>query len=110
MGARPETFAGLAGIGDLVTTCLSRHSRNRHVGEQIGRGLSLQETLASMSMVAEGVDTTRATVELSRRMKIEMPIAEAVHRVLNGESGPRETLTELMLRPLRAETPLPVAG
>jgi len=106
MGAKPETFAGLAGIGDLVTTCLSRHSRNRHVGEQIGRGRTLEETLAAMSMVAEGVNTTRAAVVLAQRLEVKMPIAEAVHRVLNGETHPREALTELMLRPLRSEMPL----
>lgn len=103
MGANPETFAGLSGVGDLVTTCLSRHSRNRHVGEQIGRGRKLSEILASMSMVAEGVDTTRAALLLSRRHDVDMPIAEAVSSILFEGRPPAAALAELMTRPLKPE-------
>ncbi|MEW5875948.1 MAG: NAD(P)H-dependent glycerol-3-phosphate dehydrogenase [Candidatus Zixiibacteriota bacterium] len=103
MGANPETFAGLSGVGDLVTTCLSKHSRNRHVGEQIGRGRKLPEILASMTMVAEGVDTTRAAVRLSRKHGVDMPIADAVSSVLFEGRPPKEALAELMTRPPKPE-------
>ena len=104
MGAAKETFSGLAGVGDLVVTCLSRHSRNRHVGEAIGRGETLEQALAGMVMVAEGVRTTRAAVELGRRHDVELPIIEMVHRVLFDKHDPRAAVTELMMRPPRAET------
>lgn len=104
MGARGETFSGLAGVGDLVVTCLSRHSRNRRVGEAIGRGQSLEQALAGMVMVAEGVRTTRAAVELGRERGVELPIIEMVHRVLFEGHDPREALQMLMTRPPRAET------
>ncbi len=103
MGAAKETFSGLAGVGDLVVTCLSRHSRNRYVGEAIGRGETLEQALAGMVMVAEGVRTTRAAVELGRRHNVELPIIEMVHRVLFERHDPREAVTELMMRPPRAE-------
>ncbi len=104
MGAAPETFSGLAGVGDLVVTCLSRHSRNRHVGEAIGRGETLEQALSGMVMVAEGVRTTRAAVELGRRHNVELPIIEMVHRVLFDGHDPKEAVTSLMMRPPRAET------
>ncbi len=104
MGARPETFSGLAGVGDLVVTCLSRHSRNRRVGEAIGRGETLEHALASLGMVAEGVRTTRAAVELGRERGVELPIIEMVHRVLFEGHDPREAIQMLMARPPRAET------
>ncbi len=104
LGARGETFSGLAGVGDLVVTCLSRHSRNRRVGEAIGRGQSLEEALSGMVMVAEGVRTTRAAVELGRRHGVELPIIEMVHRVLFEGHDPREAVQMLMTRPPRAET------
>ena len=108
MGARPETFSGLAGVGDLVVTCLSRHSRNRRVGEAIGRGERLDETLKKLGMVAEGVRTTRAAVDLGRERGVELPIIEMVHRVLFEGHDPREAIQMLMTRPPRAETaPLP---
>jgi glycerol-3-phosphate dehydrogenase (NAD(P)+) len=110
MGASAETFSGLAGVGDLVVTCLSRHSRNRHLGEAIGRGRTLEEALAGMVMVAEGVRTTRAAVELGRRHRVELPIIEMVHRVLFEGHDPKQALTELMARPPRAETRDPSAG
>ncbi|HEU4929754.1 MAG TPA: NAD(P)H-dependent glycerol-3-phosphate dehydrogenase [Candidatus Krumholzibacteria bacterium] len=104
MGAAPETFSGLAGVGDLVVTCLSRHSRNRHLGEAIGRGETLEQALSGMVMVAEGVRTTRAAVELGRRHRVELPIIEMVHRVLFDGHDPRAAVTELMMRPPRAES------
>ncbi|GAB4316625.1 MAG: hypothetical protein Kow0074_04680 [Candidatus Zixiibacteriota bacterium] len=103
MGANPETFAGLSGVGDLVTTCLSKHSRNRYVGEQIGRGRSLNEVLSEMSMVAEGVNATRAALRLARLHNVDMPIAEAVHAMLFDGVPARIALTNLMTRPLTSE-------
>jgi glycerol-3-phosphate dehydrogenase (NAD(P)+) len=98
-GAKASTFFGLAGFGDLVTTCCSQHSRNRRVGEEIGRGKKLEEVLASMSMVAEGVWTTKALfgpeVETA---EIPLPIAEQVHAVLFEGKDPREAVLDLMRR------------
>jgi glycerol-3-phosphate dehydrogenase (NAD(P)+) len=105
MGAQQETFSGLAGVGDLVVTCLSRHSRNRHVGEEIGRGKTLQAVLDGMVMVAEGVRTTRAAVEMGRKHAVELPIIEMVHEVLFDNRDPREAVDALMTRPLRQEMP-----
>jgi glycerol-3-phosphate dehydrogenase (NAD(P)+) len=105
MGARRETFAGLAGVGDLVVTCLSRHSRNRHVGEKIGQGQTLNQVLSEMVMVAEGVRTTRAAVALGRKYDVELPIIESVHQILFENRDPREAIGELMTRPLRQEMP-----
>lgn len=98
-GAQPETFFGLAGIGDLVTTCCSRHSRNRSVGERIGRGESLEQILGSMQTVAEGVWTTQALFgPESEARGISMPIAEEVHDVLFEGKDPRQAVTDLMRR------------
>jgi len=105
MGARRETFAGLAGVGDLVVTCLSRHSRNRHVGEKIGQGQTLNQVLSEVVMVAEGVRTTRAAVVLGRKNDVELPIIESVHQILFEDRDPREAIGELMTRPLRQEMP-----
>jgi len=103
MGASPETFAGLSGIGDLVTTCASRHSRNRFVGEAIGRGESLQQVLDNMKMVAEGVQTTRSGYQLSRKFQVEMPITRQVHDVLFEGKEPSEAVGDLMVRSLKEE-------
>ncbi len=103
MGACPETFAGLSGLGDLVTTCVSQHSRNRFVGERIGHGEKLVDILASMTMVAEGVETTRAAVRLAERHRVEMPITQQVYRVLFEDKPPLEALSELMTRELKRE-------
>lgn len=103
MGAVAETFSGLAGVGDLVVTCLSRHSRNRRVGEAIGRGQSLEEALSGMVMVAEGVRTTRAAVAMGRHHGVELPIIEMVHEVLFEGHDPREAVQMLMTRPPRSE-------
>jgi glycerol-3-phosphate dehydrogenase (NAD(P)+) len=103
MGARAETFAGLSGVGDLVTTCFSRHSRNRYVGERIGQGDELDDIVAGMSMIAEGVETTRSGYNLARQHQVEMPITDEVYRVLFEGRDAREALGNLMERRLRAE-------
>src|SRR5581483_10429279 len=82
LGAQAQTFAGLAGMGDLIVTCTSRYSRNRLLGEKIGKGASLEAALKEMVMVAEGVKTSRAAVELARRMNVEVPVTQEVHQVL----------------------------
>jgi glycerol-3-phosphate dehydrogenase (NAD(P)+) len=90
MGAEPATFSGLAGMGDLVATCLSPHSRNRAVGEELGRGRSLDEILTSMNMVAEGVTTAALLLELAQIYGLRLPICEAIHRMVRGEIPPSE--------------------
>ncbi len=102
-GARAETFAGLAGLGDLVLTCTGALSRNRAVGVEVGRGRPLQEVLAGTESVAEGVRNARSVVALAARAGVDMPIAEAVHRVLFEGQAPLEAIAGLMQRELRAE-------
>jgi glycerol-3-phosphate dehydrogenase (NAD(P)+) len=92
-GARPETFAGLAGMGDLIVTCESRHGRNRHAGELIARGMSPEEAIAEIGQTVEGITTAPVLQELSRRVGVELPITDGVCAVLSGQS-----LTELMFR------------
>jgi glycerol-3-phosphate dehydrogenase (NAD(P)+) len=99
LGAKRETFAGLAGIGDLIVTCCSKHSRNRRVGERIGRGETLEQILGDMVMVAEGVRTTKAAVQLGREKGIELPIIESTYNILFNGKDPEEAITELMNRP-----------
>jgi glycerol-3-phosphate dehydrogenase (NAD(P)+) len=103
MGAGQMSFAGLSGIGDLIVTCMSKHSRNRYVGEQIGRGKTLDEILSGMAMVAEGVATTRSVYELSEKYAIEMPITTEVYRVLFEGRDPHEATEELMTRDVKIE-------
>ena len=103
LGAEPLTFAGLSGIGDLITTCVSRHSRNRYVGEQIGKGKKLKEILDGMVMVAEGVDTCRSVYAMSQKYRVEMPIAVEVYDVLFKDKPAREALADLMSRSLKEE-------
>lgn len=103
MGARAETFAGLSGMGDLVTTCISRHSRNRFVGEEIGKGRRLDDVLSTMVMVAEGIQTTRSAYHLSRRLDVEMPITERVYAVLFGGYDPGKGVRDLMTRDAKPE-------
>jgi glycerol-3-phosphate dehydrogenase (NAD(P)+) len=98
LGAEPQTFAGLAGMGDLITTCYSRHGRNRHVGERLGRGEKRADILAGMHMVAEGVYTTRSVHERAQRMGLAMPITAEVYRVLYEDKDPRAAVNDLMLR------------
>jgi glycerol-3-phosphate dehydrogenase (NAD(P)+) len=103
LGAEARTFAGLAGLGDLMTTCMSKHGRNRHVGERLGKGEKLAAILASMSMVAEGVATTRSVYQRSGQLGVEMPITAEVYRVLYEDKDPRTAVTDLMLRSPRGE-------
>jgi glycerol-3-phosphate dehydrogenase (NAD(P)+) len=103
LGAEAATFAGLAGVGDLITTCISPHGRNRQVGERIGRGEKPADVLAGMTQVAEGVYTTRSVYERSRRMGIEMPITAEVHGVLYEGKDPRAAVDDLMLRSPKRE-------
>ena len=103
LGARPETFLGLAGIGDLVITSTSELSRNFRVGLGLARGRGLSEILIELRMVAEGVRTCRAIVELAGRHGVEMPITTQVHAVLFEGRDPRRAVLELMRRPLRPE-------
>jgi glycerol-3-phosphate dehydrogenase (NAD(P)+) len=98
LGGKAETFFGLAGVGDLVTTCASRHSRNRRVGEALARGESLEEILGKLGMVAEGVRTTAAAHDLARAKGVEMPIVNRVHAVLFEGQAPEEAIRELMGR------------
>ena len=102
-GALPTTFSGLAGIGDLVTTCFSRHGRNRMVGERLGHGESLSEILAGMTSVAEGVATTQSLYALSLAQGIDMPIVKEVHAVLFAGKSPAEATNSLMQRPPKDE-------
>ena len=103
MGADPRTLAGLAGIGDLMLTCMGGLSRNRTVGVELGRGRKLDDILGGMVMVAEGVKTARSARDLARRMDIEMPIVEAVYSMLFEELDPRRAVEQLMLREPKAE-------
>ncbi|MES2766087.1 MAG: NAD(P)H-dependent glycerol-3-phosphate dehydrogenase [Bacteroidota bacterium] len=103
LGADAHTFSGLAGMGDLIVTCASRHSRNRYVGEQIGRGKSLQDVLKEMQMVAEGVSTTESAYQLAQKVGVEMPIAEQVYEVLFKNKSPMAGLEALMVRETKAE-------
>lgn len=98
LGAEPRTFAGLAGIGDLITTCVSRHGRNRLVGERLGRGERPADILASMAMVAEGVYTARSVHQRAVQLQIDMPITAEVYRVLYEGKPPQDALRDLMLR------------
>lgn len=103
MGAQESTFQGLAGLGDLITTCVSPEGRNRTVGEQIGKGRKLQDILGSMDSIAEGVPTTKSLRELSIKYNVEMPITESVHAVLFEGMDVIQALTTLMTRESKAE-------
>ncbi|MDX1637432.1 MAG: NAD(P)H-dependent glycerol-3-phosphate dehydrogenase [Balneolaceae bacterium] len=103
LGASQDTFSGLTGVGDLIVTCTSEHSRNRYVGYHIGRGKTLDEIVNSMNMIAEGVRTTRSVHDWSRKLKIEMPITDAVYRVLFEQEDPKDVLYDLMTRDPKEE-------
>ena len=103
LGGEPLTFAGLAGMGDLIATCSSPQSRNRHVGVELGKGRSIDEVVTEMNMVAEGVKTTAAVLELASRNAIEMPLASFVGRVLYEGARPADLVPELMLRKAKPE-------
>jgi glycerol-3-phosphate dehydrogenase (NAD(P)+) len=102
-GARPTTFMGLSGLGDLITTCISSNSRNRRLGERIGQGDSLDDILSGSAMVVEGIYTVKAAYQLSEQMGVDMPIAVAVYEVLYGGMQPALAARELMTRQPRAE-------
>jgi glycerol-3-phosphate dehydrogenase (NAD(P)+) len=103
MGGKRETFFGLTGMGDLITTAMSRHSRNRHVGERLGRGESLETILGGMVMVAEGVTTSRAARDLGRAKSVELPITEQVCAIALEGRSPRDAMQTLMTRDLKPE-------
>jgi glycerol-3-phosphate dehydrogenase (NAD(P)+) len=103
MGAHVRTFSGLSGIGDLMVTCMSRHSRNRHVGVEIGRGRKLQDILGEMVMIAEGVATTESAYQLANRVGVEVPIIAEVHKILFEEKDPLVACHDLMTRDPKGE-------
>jgi len=106
LGGKSSTFSGLAGLGDLVLTATGDLSRNRRVGQALGRGERLRDILAHTPAVAEGVSTTRSCREMAHRRGVEMPIVEEVHRLLYEEGSPRDAIARLMGRPLTAEEPV----
>jgi glycerol-3-phosphate dehydrogenase (NAD(P)+) len=106
LGARASTFAGLAGVGDLVLTCTGAHSRNRQLGVEIGKGATLEEALRGKETVAEGVATTQSAMRLAERHDVDMPIVEMVHRILFDGHAARNAVPELMARELRSEQDL----
>lgn len=103
MGARMSTFSGISGLGDLVTTCISPYSRNRFVGEQIGKGKSLKQIKKGMQMVAEGISTAESTYSLSLRFKVDMPITREVYFVLYQNKSPLKAVRDLMCRKMKEE-------
>jgi glycerol-3-phosphate dehydrogenase (NAD(P)+) len=103
MGAAEQTFFGLAGVGDLITTCISRHSRNRNLGELIASGLSVPQALATIGMVAEGVETAKSTYALAQRYDIEMPITTEVYKTLFEGKPAKEAVRDLMIRESKPE-------
>ena len=103
LGASPMTLSGLAGVGDLMVTCYSMHSRNFRLGMAIGSGKTLDEAAKDLGQVAEGAYTVRAVIENSKKFDVEMPLAEGVYRILYGGESPDEILRELFSRPLKAE-------
>ena len=103
MGANPSTFWGISGFGDMVTTCFSPHSRNRSVGEAIGKGKKLKAVITKMRMIAEGVETTKSAYKLSKKLKVDMPITQEVYKVLYQNKPPKRAVVDLMARPLKEE-------
>ena len=106
MGARAETFYGLSGIGDLIVTCASRHSRNRRAGYLIGQGRTMEEAMAEVKMVVEGVFSAKAAAALAEKYDVEMPIVSEVNQVLFGGKNASEAVKDLMLRDKKVETPM----
>jgi glycerol-3-phosphate dehydrogenase (NAD(P)+) len=103
MGAKEKTFGGLSGLGDLVLTCTGTLSRNYTVGYQLGRGEKLDDILSGMKMVAEGVPTSKSAYELAAKHNVEMPIVEQIFYVVNKGKSPRDAVSDLMQRSLKAE-------
>ena len=104
LGASADTFRGLAGVGDLMTTCISKVSRNRTAGERIGRGATAEEVVAATSSVIEGIPTTQSVLALAQQHHVEMPIVSAIASVLFEGKRPEEAIRELMTRPLKSES------
>ena len=104
LGATARTFSGLTGLGDLYVTCSSKHSRNRHVGEEIAKGKKLDTILQEMTMIAEGVTTTESAWELSKKHHVEMPIVEQMYLIMFQHKDPRQAIMDLMVRAKKAET------
>jgi len=103
-GARESTFSGLSGLGDLVVTCESKFSRNRSVGEQLGRGKKIKEILSGMEMVAEGVKSTQSVYKLARKHKVVMPISREIYRIIYEGKNPKQSIKDLMSRKLKSES------
>lgn len=103
MGGNPKTFYGMSGAGDLIATCFSRHSRNRKVGERLGRGETLEQITTSSSMIAEGIPTTKSAFEVARKLNVETPIIDQVYAVLYEGKAPLQGLKELLGRDQKAE-------
>ena len=103
MGANPETFYGLSGIGDLIVTCTSMHSRNRRCGTMIGQGVEPKEAIARVGMIVEGIPTAEAAHDLAKKLDVEMPITEAICRIVSGEVPPDVALSALMMRDKKHE-------
>jgi glycerol-3-phosphate dehydrogenase (NAD(P)+) len=110
MGGQPSTFFGLTGLGDLIVTCFSRHSRNRALGEKIGSGISLSTAETQLIMIAEGVKTSKSAFDLAQRHKLDLPIMEQVYRVLYENKSPGEAVQELMMREPKPEARLEIKG
>ncbi|MGL4688302.1 MAG: NAD(P)H-dependent glycerol-3-phosphate dehydrogenase [Fusobacteriaceae bacterium] len=103
MGAKEKTFSGLTGIGDLIVTCASKHSRNRSVGERLGKGETMEKILSEMIMVAEGVPTVKAVYNSAIKLKIEMPIVEGIYKIIYEGMNAKDVVSELMTRDLKEE-------
>jgi len=102
-GGQPETLSGLAGVGDLIVTCTSVHSRNHSVGERLGRGEKIADILGSMQMVAEGVWNSKVVHEIAQRLGVEMPICELVHALCYRDFDAHEAVRQIMSRDLKVE-------
>jgi glycerol-3-phosphate dehydrogenase (NAD(P)+) len=103
LGSRAETFSGLAGMGDLITTCFAADGRNRRFGQMIGRGFSIEEALAQSQGVVEGIPTTQSVMDIARRLGIEMPISQGLYEILFNGEKPRDAIAKLMSRQPRHE-------
>lgn len=106
MGGRMETFSGLTGIGDLIVTCASMHSRNRRAGILLGQGYTMEEAMKEVNMVVEGVYSTKSAVALAQKYQVELPIIEQVNKILFEGKNPKETVSALMLRDMGVENSL----
>jgi len=103
LGANAMTFSGLSGLGDLIVTCSSKHSRNRYTGEQLALGRTIDDITSSMKMVAEGVSTTESAYFLGKKHNVEMPITEQIYKIIFQQQPPLKALTELMSRSSKRE-------